>query len=421
MKSPTAKWQITPQERQYLRQLAAKQAEYAALPVMEERKRMWYALNDGCPGTRPPVIVETWTFNRDFLPEGIFHCTTPTGRGIEHRLLENLRNFELINDDKVVPDSYDIEWFTEINEFGVEVKVHHVKDEQGYETGYEFVHPIKDLDRDFGLLKPAVCRVDREKTLAWKAFMEELLGDLLPVRIRSGVYGHTMLTQRLIVLMGMEAFFLAMYDNPEGVHRLMAYLRDNALRVMRWAEQEGLLCANNRNHQSFGSSFNFNHRLEPPGPVRLSDMWGCSNSQETVGISPAQFHEFCASYYREVCEPLGLLYYGCCEPAHPFWEDIRRMPHLQKVSINRWTDQRFMGEAFRGTDMVFSRKPDPNFLGVDKTLREEAWAAHIRETLEATRGVLTEFIVRDVYTVHGDLGKVRRAVEIAREEIGRKA
>jgi hypothetical protein len=30
-----------------------------------------------------------------------------------------------------------------------------------------------------------------------------------------------------------------------------------------------------------------------------------------------------------------------------------------------------------------------------------------------------EFIVRDVYTVHGNLGKPRRAVEIARREIDR--
>ncbi len=415
----TLEWQIPPGEREYLRQLAAKQAEQSALPVMEQRRRMWFALNDGQTGARPPVIIETGTFKREFLPEGTLRCSSDTGRSIERQLQGNLRNFELINDDKVMPDTFDIPWFTEIDEFGVKVEMRQVQNAEGVESGYEYLHPIHDLDRDFGLLKPATCRVDRVKTHAWKKFLEDLFGDLLPVRIRSGVYGNTFLTQRVIVLMGMEAFFLAMYDNPEGVHRLMAYLRDNALKVMRWAEEEKLLCANNGNQQSFYSSFNFNHRLEVEGTARLSDMWGAANSQETVGISPTQFREFCAPYYRAVCEPMGLLYYGCCEPAHPFWEDIRRMPHLKKVSINRWTDQRFMGEALRGSDIVFSRKPDPNFLGVDETLREEAWASHIRETLEATRGVLAEFIVRDVYTVHGNLGNARRAVEIARREVDR--
>jgi hypothetical protein len=33
--------------------------------------------------------------------------------------------------------------------------------------------------------------------------------------------------------------------------------------------------------------------------------------------------------------------------------------------------------------------------------------------------VFVEFVVRDVYTVHGDLNTPRRAVEIARREIER--
>ena len=146
-------------------------------------------------------------------------------------------------------------------------------------------------------------------------------------------------------------------------------------------------------------------------------MWGNANSQETVGVSPELFHEFCFPYYRDVCEPVGLLYYGCCEPAHPFWDDIRRLPHLKKVSISRWCNQRFMGEALQGTDTVFSRKPDPNLLGVDVTLNEENWTSHIHETLEATQGVCVEFIIRDVYTVHGDLDKARRAVALARKAV----
>jgi hypothetical protein len=148
-------------------------------------------------------------------------------------------------------------------------------------------------------------------------------------------------------------------------------------------------------------------------------MWGCANSQETVGVSPEMFHEFCFPYYRDVCEPMGLVYYGCCEPVHPFWEDLRQLPNLKKLSISRWCDERFMGEALQGTEIVYSRKPDPKFFGVDVELDEDAWAASIRETLEATRGVPVEFIVRDVYTVHGNLDKPRRAVQLARQVIDR--
>ena len=36
---------MTAEERHYLRELARKQAEYAALPLMEQRKKLWYAHN----------------------------------------------------------------------------------------------------------------------------------------------------------------------------------------------------------------------------------------------------------------------------------------------------------------------------------------------------------------------------------------
>ncbi|MEI6071763.1 MAG: hypothetical protein WCS31_08215 [Verrucomicrobiae bacterium] len=415
-------WQVSAEERGYLRGLAQKQSDYAASDVMRQRKQMWFDLNDGRMGGRPPVVIETWTFAGDFLPESVFHCTSKTGREIERRLLENIRNYELINDDKVMPDTFDIAWFIDIDQFGPNIKIGQevAKDAEGRETGCHYIHPITDLERDIHLLKPPTCRVDRERTFAWRAFLDDLFGDLLPVRIRGGTYGNTMLTQKVIQLMGMEPFFMALYDTPDAVHQLMAYLRDNVLSIMRWVEAEGLLSVNNENQTSFGSSYNFTTRLAASGSAQLSDMWGASNSQETVGISPEQFREFCAPYYRTVCEPFGLLYYGCCEPAHPFWEDIRQMPHLKKVSINRWTDQQFMGEALRGSDIVFSRKPDPNFLGVDVSLKEDAWSAHIGETLDATRGVFTEIIVRDVYTVHGNLNKVRRAVELACKEIDKR-
>jgi len=71
-------FRLTSVERGYLRALACRQAEVAMLPVMERRRRQWTDLNDGRPGTRPPVIVETWAFDRDFLPPSALRCSTPS-------------------------------------------------------------------------------------------------------------------------------------------------------------------------------------------------------------------------------------------------------------------------------------------------------------------------------------------------------
>ena len=58
---------------------------------------------------------------------------------------------------------------------------------------------------------------------------------------------------------------------------------------------------------------------------------------------------------------------------------------------------------------------------MDVALNEEAWRAEIRETLDVTAGknIPLEFVVRDVYTMHGNLDKPRRATEVARSEIDR--
>ena len=411
-------------EREYLRRLAKRQAEIAALPVMEQRRQLWTDMNDAKPGARPPVAIETWTFDRDFMPASLFQCRSDYGLRLEKTFLRHIRQFEIINDDHVCPDTIDMGWHVWRNEFGIDIPTTYAKDAEGIVLGYHFDCPIKDLQQGFDMVKPTTFGVDRDSTLAEKQFLEEAFGDILPVAIRSSTYGANNLTQRLMRLMSMETFFLAMYDCPDKLHGIMALLRDNAIRLSRWAEAEGLLVLNNANQCTCGTCFNFTNLLPkrqvPPGEVKLTDMWSVMDSQETVGVSPELFHEFCFPYYKELAEMFGLVYWGCCEPADPLWEtSLSKLPNLKAVSISRWANQRYMAEVLAGTGIVFSRKPNPNLLGVDPVLNEEAWAAEIRETLEITAGknIPVEFVVRDVYSMHGNLDKPRRAVEIARREI----
>ena len=410
----------------YLRGLAKRQAEIAALPIMEQRRKMWTNMNDGVLGARPPFVIETATFDRDFMPASVYQCTSDYGRQLESIFLRNIRQHELLNDDHVCPDTIDMGWHISVDEFGVEIPIDYVQDSEGVRMGYHFNCPITDLSDGFDMIKPASFSVDKADTQAEKQFFEETFGDILAITPRCWVYGHNYLTQRLMRLMSMETFFTAMYDCPDTLHALMAMLRDNAIRMAHWAEAEGLLALNNGNQYTCGSCYNFTTLLPKreitDGKVLLSDQWTGMDSQETVGVSPELFHEFCYPYYRDIAAMYGLVYWGCCEPADPIWEtSLSKLPNLKAVSISRWADQRYMAEALAGTGIVFSRKPDPNLLGVDRVLNEEAWAAEIRNTLNLTAGkhVQLEFAVRDVYTMHGNLDKARRAVDIARQEIDR--
>lgn len=414
------------EDRTYLRGLAQRQAEIAALPVMTERRRLWTDMNDAKPGARPPFVLETWTFDRDFMPSSIYRCKSDYGRGLETGFLRHIRHHEMLGDDHVCPDTLDMGWHVWCDEFGVEIKTQYAKDSEGVSMGYHFECPIKDLCDGFDMVKPSTFGLDREGTAAEKQFLEETFGDILPVVIRSGTFGNNYLTQRLMRLMSMETFFMAMYDAPDKLHAVMAMLRDNSMRMSHWAEQEGLLVLNNGNQCTCGTCFNFTtllpRRKIEPGKVKLSDMWGSMDSQETVGVSPELFHEFCFPYYRDLATLFGLVYWGCCEPADPIWEkSLSKLPNLKAVSVSRWANQRYLADAFEGKGIVFSRKPNPNLLGLTAELDENAWAEELRETLKivAGRNIPLEFVVRDVYSLHGNLGKLRQAVEIARREIDR--
>ena len=412
---------ITRDERRYLRELARKQAEYAAEPIMEVRKALWYAHNS-LRADRPVIVMEMATFEDDMLPQP--RCTSPAAVHIERELLRHLVNHECIDDDKVVPDSFAINWQIHVDEFGVEIPTEHAVDDRGGTVGYAWRHPIKTLKQDFSLLKPSTFSVDREGTWAWKIFVEEVLGDILPVEVGNNTLTwYATPSAKVVHLMGLEAMMYAMIDEPEELHALYAYLRDNILAFAKWQEREGLLVLNNGNDYAGAGSYGFTTELptesyHQAGRVTTSDLWLNLNSQETVSISPRMYGRFIFPYYRDIAEQFGLAYYGCCEPVHAIWKDyVSKLPHLRKVSISPWCDEAIMGEALKGSGVIYSRKPSPNFIGVGAHLDEDAFRQHMRKTLAAARGCSLEIIFRDVYTLSGDTSKPGRAVAITRKLI----
>ena len=75
--------------------------------------------------------------------------------------------------------------------------------------------------------------------------MDAAIGDICPTRFRGPFYWTMGMTILAIDLIGLENLMLSMYDNPTGLHRLMAFLRDDHLAFAGWLEREGLLSLNN--------------------------------------------------------------------------------------------------------------------------------------------------------------------------------
>lgn len=412
---------ITKQERSYLRELAKKQLEYANLSIMNERKKLWYAHN-ALKGEKPIIIMEMDTFKKDLLPP--FKCQSKVAKEIEKNLLIQIINHELIDDDKVIPNYYTVNWKIHINEFDMKIERQHAQDAEGREIGFTQQHPIKDLSKDLSLLKHSTYNVDKELTYSWKAFVEEIIGDILPVKIKNDRLKWHVVPSRMVVdLMGLENMMYAMIDYPDELHRLYQFIKDDILNFIKWQEKEGILCLNNENDYAGAGSYGFTTELpsnnyDKNHLVTTKDIWVNMNSQESVGISSSMYGEFIFPYYRDLAEEFGLVYYGCCESVHDIWEDyISKLPNLRKVSVSPWCDEEYMGQALKGQKVIYSRKPSPNFVGVGKKLDEKAFRDHISKTLLAAKSCNLEIIFRDIYTLSGDLSKAAKAVKITRELI----
>ncbi|MBI5834942.1 MAG: hypothetical protein HZB16_21785 [Armatimonadetes bacterium] len=399
-----------------LRRLAARKAEIAHDPVNVERRRAWLA-HDAGGDSRPMVLAESGGVRdaqRPLVPT--LECADGWARGVEAGLRGEILRFEELRDDHVVEPVLNVGWHVATSDYGVQAVVHQGGDAQTMGSR-SWEAPITDLDRDFHRLRPRTFSVDRDATLAAKARLERVFDGLLPVRLRGGFYWTMGMTWVAIDLIGLEGLMLAMYDNPAGLHRLMAFLRDDHLAFSAWLEAEGLYTLNNENDYIGSGSEGYTADLAADGPARARDLWVLLESQETVGVSPALFEEFVFPYQQTLAERFGRVYYGCCEPVDSRWHILRRLPNLARLSVSPWSNQEAMAELL-GRDYVFSRKPNPTLISTAR-FDEAAIRADLRQTLATARGCRLEIIMKDVHTLHNEPGRLARWVAMAREEIDR--
>jgi len=405
---------------QVLRELAKRVREIAESPVMEERRRLWRRHND-LHGERPLILIESGGLIEPLIPASARHCTGDWAKGVEHGFLFTITACEHVDDDSVVEPYMTYNWQVGLSDYGVRSEKQR-GDADGKLGSYRWDPAINDLDTEFDKLHPRTFSVDREATMKQKQKLEEVFGGILKVR-RRGMNWWTMgMTWPAIDIVGLEGLMMLMYDNPEGLHRLMAFLRDDHIAVIEWYEREGLLTLNNENDYVGSGSLGYTDDLpqadwKEGDPVRLKDMWVLSESQETVGVSPQMFAEFVFPYQLPVIEKFGLSYYGCCEPVHSRWDTLKQIPNLRKLSVAPWCDQEIMAECL-GRDYVFCRKPNPEMIS-KQSFDEDAIRRDIRTTLDIAKDCNLEIVMKDVHTVADHPERVGRWVQIAREEIAR--
>ena len=417
---------ITVKEREYLRDLAKKQQEYAEEERNLQAIKLWKQHNSFC-GSRPPVVIEEIGFWEQIRPR--FYCSSEMGQFMENKLLQATVPISLIGDDRIIEDYFSIDAPISSDTYGI---VMERKKAGGVENvGYRDVYAIEDLETDLDGLQASKFYFDEEKMKRQIDICSDILDGILPVRVENRTLDWSGIAERMIHLMSMENLCIAMYDCPNKVHEFVKFVTDDLLNFAKWQEEQGILTPNWNLQRCCGVSCGITDEL-PQGKrkntelekgrtdIRLKDLWINTNAQETVVISKDMYIEFFLSHYQRLTQEFGLVYYGCCEPVHTVFENgLDQIENLRKLSISPWCNEEMIAEQLQGKKIIYSRKISPNYLGVGHNLDEQAFRKHIRKTLDTAKGLEIEILSRDVYMLDGNIKKLARATEIIREEIER--
>jgi hypothetical protein len=408
---------LTPDDRAVLRRLAERVAAIAAGPRIAEVRRLWTALN-GLRPERPLVFCDPENGWNEILTEAQIECRGKLARRWEMDLRKEIFWAEEMRDDKPVEPYFDVPYTVSPDDWGVQA-TYHKADAAG---SYVWDGPIQDYATDLRKLHAPQFEIDWETTRGCLELAREAVGDILTVRLKGTWWWSLGLTWPAATFRGLQNLFLDFIENPDGVKELLSLISQGHLEKLDYLERHDLLSLNNDGTYVGSGGFGFCQELPQPdfaGRVRCCDMWGFTESQETVSVSPAMYEEFVFPYEKPIMDRFGLTCYGCCEPVHPRWQVVQRHHGLRRVSCSPWVNVPKMA-AFLEDKYVFSLKPNPAALAVP----EVDWQAvrrGLREMLDQTRNCVVEIIMKDNHTIGRRPENVVQWCRLAREEADRVA
>ncbi len=406
---------ISAQDRERLRQRAQLQLDYAHSSRNEVILKKWRAQAEG-RREAPPVRLLASNFCHEVITPRL-QCESDQARTIETSLLDTLAGRELFDDDTPISPTFDLEWRIDLHPFGLTPAMTRAAGSNA--QGYHIDPVIHNLATEIDKLRGGAFEVDREGTARRRGLVEDVLGDILPVRmVMRSLPGA--ITNPLVRLMGMEAYYMAMYDCPDAVHEAMEMATRVYERYYDFLEQEQLLLPTHAISPLAQESFAFTGELPTDEVTRTNQCWGFLESQETTAVSADTFGEFVFPYQQRLVNRFGLLSYGCCERVDAIWPDyLSKWSRLRKLSVSPFNDEARVGDYLRGSRVVYYSKPRAEFVTCDGPLDDEAITAYFKCVCKAASGCLFEIAQREAGTIFGDVARGRHYVRLAREAVER--
>ena len=397
---------------QILRNLAEQVAEIAKKPIQEERRKLW-SNNNSLIKTRPLIClhVGSWDAMGTEFIFPMLQCENQEYRNVEFQLRYSIAKDDIGDDDIIEP------W--------VAVGPVYAKTGWGFDThnimpnqaggAHKLVACLENYE-DFKKMKMPKHEIDMVKTNERAELIEEAIGDIIEIDRRrtpyySGWQGD--ISTDLAQLVGLQDLMYLVYDEPEWIHEILAFMRDGILKAQQEAEDAGDWTRTSGINQAMTYD---NNVLLPPkansGPVKRKELWGFFAAQEFSEISPEMHEEFMLNYQMPIMANFGLLAYGCCEDLTKKIDMLRKVPNLRRISVTPWADVGKCAEQIQ-RDYVMSWRPNPSST-ICTDWNPELIKKTVKEAMDAAKGCVVDIMLKDVQTLKGETWRFKEWVKIVR-------
>jgi hypothetical protein len=411
--------EIPKKDRGILRELAYKVKDISSNNRQKEKIQLWKDHNM-LKKTRPVIFCDPENGWNEIITENLMKCTSNIGRAWEMRLRKEIFWGEEMGDDRPVVDYFDVPYTTEPDNWNLAAEIHRGTNRDNTFQGgsYKWDPPIKNYDRDLKNIKYINPEIDYEVTEGTDLLAEEIFGDILKVRLKGTWWWSLGITLPTVFLRGLENLLLDFCLHPSELKELLSIVSKGLMRKLDFLEKNNLLSLNNDN--TYIGSGGIGHTKELPQKdfdslhVKLIDMWGFAESQETVNVSPEMYEEFIFPNEKPLLDRFGLNCYGCCEPVNSRWHVIKRHSRMRRISCSAWVDVDKMASELK-ENYIFSRKPNPAVLAVEN-INVAAIRKDLRDFFERTKDCIVEVIMKDNHTIGNNPKNVIEWCRIAKEE-----
>jgi hypothetical protein len=258
--------------------------------------------------------------------------------------------------------------------------------------------------------------IDEERTACRVQRLGDAIGDILEIDVdrRPALYSYAAdISTTIAALRGLDQLMFDMYDAPDKLHGLLAFLRDGIMMNQTEAEDAGDFRLTTQRNQAMPYAKELERPRPNSAPRIRSALWGYCAAQEFALVSPEFHDEFLFQYQRPIMQNYGLVSYGCCEDLTRKIDMLRQLENLRCIAVTPAADLRRCAEQI-GRDYVISWRPNPTDM-VCAGWDERRVQSIIREGMDICKDGFAHIILKDVETVQGQPDRLARWTYIARE------